>query len=101
MVIGGRKLLGIVLLSSLCSIASARQGDPAVPQKKQDSGFLFRMRSFGKKETINSIEKYRNGKIAIQQEKLLQELRYTSERARIFLRKGIDTASYLRDLANT
>ncbi len=59
------------------------------------------MRQFGKKETVSSIEKYRNDRIAMQQEKLLQDLRYTSERARIFLRRGIDTGFYRKYLRTT
>ena len=57
-----RKLLGILLLSWLCAMANAQQRDSLAAPRPQDSGFLSRMRLFGKRETISSIEKYRNGK---------------------------------------
>ncbi|KIC94203.1 hypothetical protein OI18_13445 [Flavihumibacter solisilvae] len=55
----------------------------------------------GRQETINSIEKYSRGRIAIRQDILLQEIRQTSGRARIFLHKGMDTSGYARELKET
>ncbi|WP_157986628.1 mechanosensitive ion channel domain-containing protein [Chitinophaga alhagiae] len=78
----------------LCLCTLARAQDPAAPKP----GFMHFVRDFGKEEAARSVEKFRNGRIGIRQEQLLQELRQTSGRARIFLRKGLDTARLKADL---
>jgi len=78
----------LVLLSCVCKTAEGQVTDSTAPVQ----GFVQRLQQFGKEETISSIQKYKDGKTAMHQEDLLQELRYTSEQARVFLRKGFDTA---------
>jgi small-conductance mechanosensitive channel len=85
----------------LCITVPAQQTDTTQRLPARAGQFLQKARAFGQAEAIRSIEKYRVGHLAIEQEKLLQELRHTVERAKLLLRKGIDTAFYQTELKIT
>lgn len=63
-----------------------------------DSSFAEKVRKLSREEIITSTQKYRDGKIAERQELLIKDLRQTSERATIYLKKGNDTAGYFSQL---
>lgn len=87
------KLLWVLLL--------CLPGLGAIAQAQDSTGFMEKLRAFGKKEAENSVDKFRNGRIGIRQEKLLQELRQTSERAKIdemFRQEGIVVPFPQRDV---
>ncbi|ULQ54596.1 mechanosensitive ion channel family protein [Flavihumibacter fluvii] len=81
-----RKLLLLVLLSGFFGWVNAQQPDTAV-----ESSFIEKWKKIGAQETYHSEEKYKAGRIAIRQQFLIDEIRATSQRAKIYLRKGIDT----------
>ena len=83
-----------LLLAGPGALAGAQPSDTTGP-----ANFMSRVRDFGKGEAAASVEKFRNGRIGIRQERLLQELRQTSGRARIFIRRGLDTARITTNLA--
>lgn len=82
----------------LCLHTPVKAQDSAFHQPGRPANFMQFVRDFGKKEAASSVEKFRNGRIGIRQERLLHDLRQTSERARIFLRKGLDTARLKADI---
>lgn len=55
--------------------------------------FIGRIRKIGKNETIRSIERYQAGRVAIRQEQLLQEIRLTARKAKLYLSKSPDTSA--------
>ncbi len=94
------KIAGLLLLC-LCfgsSAVSAQQPDTTKQSDTAKIDFLSRVRKVGKEESVSSIDKYKAGRISMRQEQLLQELKYNSHQAKIFLNKGIDTLEYRKYL---
>jgi len=100
-----KELSFIVLFACFQTLAHAQvQVDTTVMIPNSDtakSSFVTRMQKLGREETINSIEKYRLGRIAIKQKFLLEEIKSTVQKAKIYLRKGIDSASILGALKSS
>ncbi len=77
---------------------------PSLYSQSVDSvpaSFIEKVRKLGQKETMNSIEKFRAGRITLQQGKLLQDIRMVTRKAKLYLDKGIDTTAYHQFIDNT
>lgn len=93
-----RQIAGFLMLClCLAGKVNARQPDQGGDTSKPD--FLTGARQYGKQETINSIEKFNAGRIAIRQEQLLKDIRHTSQQAKLTLNKGIDTVDFRQYLS--
>src|SRR6187402_1350550 len=93
-----------ILLACFYLFAYSQQPDSAKQIQNADttnSPFVNKLQKMGHQETINSIEKYRLGRIAIKQKFLIEEIKNTAQKARIYLKKGLDTLSVLRELKNS
>lgn len=73
----------------------------ATAQDTDSSEFIRRLKKIGDQETYNSIQKYRAGQIAIRQQVLLEGIRSVTERAKIYLKNGLDTTGILQTLNST
>lgn len=92
------RLLLMMIFCSLTTLVAAQTADSADSLVQKTEGYLEKLRAFGQRETKSSVEKFRNGRVAMRQDSLLQQIRITSEQARIFLRRGVDTIGFANDL---
>ncbi|MBZ5855626.1 mechanosensitive ion channel family protein [Flavihumibacter profundi] len=100
-----RKYFVLLLFTCLSRWTIAQQPDSASQVHPVDtpnkSGFVTRIQKIGTDETIRSIKKYKAGRIGIKQQFLLEEIRNETQRAKIYLKKGIDTLGISNDLVQT
>jgi potassium-dependent mechanosensitive channel len=89
----------IVFSVCFCLSGFSQQRDTAEKSRKTDStvtGFVARMRKIGDDEAKRSIIKLNETRIAIRQEELLENIKRTTQRAKEYLKNGIDTLA-IRD----
>lgn len=60
--------------------------------------FILGLQKKGQEITKRNIEKYKASKLSIKQEYLIEEIQSTTQRAKIFLKKRIDSASVSKEL---
>jgi hypothetical protein len=94
-----------------CLVAICQKPDSTVHAKPADTSqlasdtiqpeFIIKLQEKGKEITHRNIEKYKAGKLAIKQQYLLDEIKSTAERAKIYLKKGIDTSNISSELKQT
>lgn len=92
----------LFLVTGIFSLVNAQQGDTNSYVQNEDSSkgssFFRKWKMVGEKETLHSLEKYKAGQIAIKQQQLIDDIRTTSQHAKIYLRKGIDSHAINRHL---
>jgi hypothetical protein len=68
--------------------------DTAVSTKlssSQNQNFVQKLQKLGTAKTGRSIEKYKDGQIAIKQKSLIEEIKNITEHANLIMKKGLDT----------
>ncbi|WP_276483700.1 mechanosensitive ion channel family protein [Paraflavitalea pollutisoli] len=85
-----------LLLVSLSGYAQQSDSLPALPRK--DTSKLEKLRQAVKKESFVYLQRYGSDKMGVRQLSTLQELRYTGERSKLYLRKAPDTLEYRHEL---
>lgn len=91
-----------LLLYFFC--AAAQKKDSLPNGRKIDSArisFVERIQKAGAAEAIRSIEKWKEGRIAIKQQALLDELTKVNQKIKLHLKRPIDTIAVNRELAKT
>jgi potassium-dependent mechanosensitive channel len=93
----------LFVLISLCFglTAFSQQRDTAEKIRKTDSsvsGFVARMKKIGENEANRSIVKLNETRIAIKQEELIENIKRTTQRAKEYLKNGIDTLVIKKEL---
>ncbi len=81
----------IAFLLAIACLKGRAQTTDSIPAPQQRPAFLEQLQRIGQSEAKSSIEKYESGRISLRQDRLIQEIKRTEERARIYLRGGIDT----------
>ena len=67
-------------------------------KEKNDASFVGQLQKAGQDETIRSIEKFKTGRIKIEREKTLLELKLVTQDLKTFLEGRFDSTSYLESL---
>jgi len=79
--------------------ASAQTKDTA--KRKTDSAkldFVARMQAFAKREAQQSLDDFHTDKATLDQKKALEEIKKNTQKAKIFLNHGVDTAGVIGEL---
>ncbi|WP_295712722.1 mechanosensitive ion channel domain-containing protein [Mucilaginibacter sp.] len=96
------KFLPFYLISLCClSGLSLRAQQPDIPKRKPDSvklDYVARMQAFAKREAQESVNDFNADKATLDQKKALEEIKKNTQKAKIFLKHGVDTAGVLADL---
>jgi potassium efflux system protein len=98
------RVLFIILLMLHFFCAVAQKKDSLPDSKKIDSArisFVERIQKAGAAEAVRSIEKWKEGRIAIKQQALMDELSKVNQRIKLHLKRPVDTIAVNRELAKT
>jgi potassium efflux system protein len=89
-----------VLFFLLCSLNSQAQAVDSVKTKTDTTklSFVKRMQAFAKKEAQESLDDFNNDKAAAIQSRVLEQIKVDIQKAKIYLKGGIDTAGTKAEL---
>ena len=98
-----RPLLFLLLLTNIYSILYAQSADSTTPGTVSDTaqhGFVQRMKQFAEDTKRKSIAERESDKAAIIQDQVLETVKRSMQRAKAYLKNGLDTIGISKDLEN-
>jgi hypothetical protein len=78
-------------ISFACSAQQKETTNGAPAADTVNTGFVARVKKIGEDEAKRSIVKFNEARIAIKQEELIENIKRTTQRAKEYLKNGIDT----------
>lgn len=91
----------IIIGLLLASVPSLSQDTDTSQKKQPPEDFVGRMQQFAKESAIKSTAEFEADKAGITQNRILEEIRKVMQSAKVFLRTGLDTVHFRRQVAET